>query len=178
LRPGEAAGLSWDAVDLDGGVLHIWRAVRRHRGRVELVDYVKTASSYRTIGLPGPAVDVLRAQRRAVAEMKLAAKMWATPDRDLVFPTVNGLPWDPSNVRHELTRICAGIDVKRITPHELRHSAASILSDQGVPLELIADLPGHKDTTMVSRVYRHRVRPLANAAVEVMGRLFADTGNR
>jgi integrase len=178
LRPGEAAGLCWDAVDLDRGVIHVWRAVRRHRGRVELVDYVKTASSYRTIGLPAPAVDVLRAQRRAVAELKLGAKVWAQAGHDLVFPTVSGLPWDPSNVREELTRICAEAGVERITPHELRHSAASILNDQGVPLELIADLLGHVDTTMVSRVYRHRVRPSADAAVEVMGRLFTDTGNR
>ena len=69
-------------------------------------------------------------------------------------------------------RICTDAGIERVRPHELRHSAASILSDQGVPLELIADLLGHVDVTMLARTYRHRLRPSADAAVDVMGRLF------
>jgi integrase len=178
LRPGEATGLLSDAVDVDGGVLHVWRAVRRRRGRVELVDYVKTAKSYRTIGLDAPAIEVLRAQRKLVAELKLASRVWATGDQDLIFPTANGLPWDPSNVRDELARICAGAGLWRVRPYELRHSCASILNDRGVPLERIADLLGHVDTTMVSRVYRHRVRPSADAAVGVFDGMFGATRER
>jgi integrase len=178
LRPGEALGLCADAVDLEHGHLHVWRAVRRRRGRVELNDYVKTAKSYRTVSLPGPAVEVLRAQRRAVAELKLASRVWAITDTELVFPTANGLPWDPSNVRDELARICADAGLWRVRPHELRHSTASILNDRGVPLELIADLLGHVDTTMVSRVYRHRVRPAADAAVAVFDDMFGNAGGR
>ena len=104
--------------------------------------------------------------------MKLAARVWAKVDADLVFPTAQGTPWDLSNARDELTRICAEAGIARITPHELRHSCASILNDRGVPLELIADLLGHVDTTMLARTYRHRLRPSADAAVEVMGALF------
>jgi integrase len=172
LRPGEALGLAWDAVDLDAGLLHVRRAVRLERGRAVLVNEVKTSGSWRTIGLPAPAVAVLRAQRRAVAELKLAARVWATSDAELVFPTAQGTPWDLSNVRDELTRACAEAGVPRVTPHELRHSCASILNDRGVALELIADLLGHTDTTMLARTYRHRLRPSADAAVEVMGALF------
>jgi len=172
LRPGEALGLCWDAVDLDARLLHVRRAVRRDRGRAELVDEVKTSGSWRTIALPAPAVDVLRDQRRAVAELRLAARVWAMVDHELVFPTAHGTVWDPANARDELTRICADAGIERIRPHELRHSCASLLNDQGVPLELIADLLGHVDTTMLSRVYRHRLRPSADAAVVVMGRMF------
>lgn len=172
LRPGEALGLCWDSVDLDAGLVNVRRAVRRERGRARLVDVLKTDGSYRTIGLPAPAVDVLRAQRRAVAELKLASRVWTVVDDELVFPTSQGTPWDLSNARDELTRICADAGVERVRPHELRHSAASILSDRGVPLELIADLLGHVDVTMLARVYRHRLRPSADAAVDVMGELF------
>jgi integrase len=140
-----------------------------------LVDEVKNTGSWRTIGLPAPAVEVLHGQRKTVAELKLAARTWAMVDADLVFPTAQGTPWDLSNARDELTRICVEAGVARITPHELRHSCASLLSDQGVPLELIADLLGHKDVTMLARTYRHRVRPSADAAVNVMNELFART---
>ena len=60
----------------------------------------------------------------------------------------------------------------RHRPHHARTScdtaARAILNDRGVPLELIADLLGHVDTTMLARTYRHRLRPSADAAVEVM----------
>lgn len=175
LRPGEALGLCWDSVDLDGGTLTVRRAVRLERGRARLFDELKSASSFRTIGLAAPTVDVLRAQRVAVAELKLAARTWTVDDPGLVFPTVNGTPWNPANVRRELYRICDEAGLPRVRPHELRHTAATVLSDQGVPLELIADLLGHVDVSMVSQTYRHRVRPSADAAVEVMGRLFGNS---
>jgi integrase len=178
VRPGEGLGLCWSAIDLEAGVMHVWRAVRRDRGRAELVDYVKTAKSYRTIALPAPAVEVLRDQRKVVAELRLAARVWAKDDRDLVFPTPTGAPWDPSNARDELTRVCADAGLWHVRPYELRHSAATILNDRGVALEHIADLLGHVDTTMVSRVYRHRVRPAADAAVAVFDDMFGNTGGR
>jgi integrase len=172
LRPGEALGLCWDSVDLDAATLTVRRAVRLERGKARLVDEVKTKASYRTIGLAAPAVEVLRAQRRAVAETKLAARMWTVDDPGLVFPTATGPPWNLANVRHELYRVCDTAGLPRVRPHELRHTAASVLSDRGVPLELIADLLGHVDVTMVSHTYRHRVRPSVDAAVDVMNSVF------
>ena len=172
LRPGEALGLCWDSVDFDAGALTVRRAVRLHGGKARLVDDLKNDASFRTIGLPGTAVEVLRAQRRSVAEIKLAANTWPVEDPELVFPTVNGTPWNLANVRHELEAICLAAGIDPIRPHELRHTAASVLSDQGVPLEHIADLLGHVDVTMVSRTYRHRLRPSVDAAVDVMDRVF------
>lgn len=179
LRPGEAGGLCWDAVDLDAGLLTVRRAVRREDGAARVVDELKTAASHRTIGLPVPAVEVLRAQRRVVAELKLAAPSWREgPGGGLVFPTVNGGPWNPSNVLRELGDICVRNDLPRLRPNELRHSAATVLSDRGVPLELIADLLGHTSTRMLDATYRHRVRPAADAAVQVMDDMFGAPGRR
>jgi integrase len=57
-------------------------------------------------------------------------------------------------------------------PHELRHSAASLLSASDVPIEQIADLLGHASIRMTSLVYRHRVATSISAAVLPMERLF------
>ena len=97
LRPGEAHGLCWDAVDLDRGEMTVRRSVRLERGAARLVDELKTNASYRTIALPAPAVEELRCQRRVVAEMKLAARVWVAVDPGLAFPTVTGGPWNPKN---------------------------------------------------------------------------------
>jgi len=172
LRPGEALGLCWDAVDLDSALLHVWRAVRLERGKARLVETLKTAPSYRTITLPEPALELLGDQRLAVAELKLAARTWTTDDPGLVFPTVNGTPWNPKNARNELKSACSAAGLPDVRPNELRHTAATILNARGVALELIADLLGHVDTTMLARVYRHRTRPSADAAAAPMTALF------
>lgn len=173
LRPGEALGLCWDAIDLDAGTLTVRRAVRLERGAARLVDELKTTASYRTIALPAPALEELRRQRRAVAEAKLAARTWITDDPGLAFPTATGGPWNPKNARDELVRICTDNDLPVVRPNELRHSCASVLSERGVPLELIADLLGHSTTRMLDQTYRHRPRRAIDAAVDVMGSLFS-----
>jgi integrase len=160
LRPGEALGLCWDAVDLERGEITVRRAVRLERGTAQLVEELKTSSSYRTIALPPPAIAELRRQRHAMAGPAL------------VFPTANGGPWNPANVRRELARICSDNGLEVVLPNELRHSCASVLSERGVPLELIADLLGHRSTRMLDQTYRHRPRRAVDAAVDVMGELF------
>ena len=45
--------------------------------------------------------------------------------------------------------------IPSLTPHELRHTRATLWSAQGVPQHLIADLLGHRDTRMLERVYNH-----------------------
>ena len=61
----------------------------------------------------------------------------------------------------------------RLVPRtELRHTAVSILSAEGVPLEHIADVMGHDGTRMTSQVYRHVVTPSIGAAAGPMGEIF------
>jgi integrase len=162
LRPGEALGLCWDAVDLQAATITVRRAVRIDGARPTLVDELKTAASFRTIGLGERAVEVLRAQLVAQRVKRVAAPAWA--DDRLVFASERGTVLDPANVRRVLRTVCRRAGLPEINPNELRHSAASLMSDRGVPLEQIADALGHSGTQMLDLVYRHRVRPSADAA--------------
>jgi integrase len=162
LRPGEATGLCWDAVDLDGSTIAVRRAVRIDHARPVLTEVLKTTASYRTIGLGQRAVEVLRDQRAAQRVERFAAPSWA--DDRLVFASERGTVLDPANVRRVLRMICRGAELPEINPNELRHSAASLMNDAGTPLELIADVLGHSSTAMLDRHYRHRLRPSADAA--------------
>lgn len=168
LRPGEAAALCWADVDLDRARLTVRQGVRRDRGRPMLVEQLKTTASYRTVGLPAIAVEVLRAQRLAVVEARLAGGGWPGAP-DLVFPSPTGRVADPANVRRDLAGICRRLDLPVLRSNELRHTAATVLSDTGVPLEQIADLLGHTSTRMLDATYRHRVRPSIDVAVDVLG---------
>jgi integrase len=170
LRPGEAFGLHWS--DVGDGYVNVTRAVRRDGGRLEVVDELKTASARRTIALPPELVAWIERHRRAQLEERLAARSWA--DERLLFATRAGGPVDPARSRSELRRACEAAGVTAIAPNELRHSCASLLSDSGIPNELIADLLGHTTTRMVDETYRHRLRPIIDVVtLDTSGKHFS-----
>jgi integrase len=162
LRPGEAAGLLWESVDLTKGRIRVEHARRTENEQPVLVDRLKTARSYRTLDLPAVAFEALRSHRiRQLAERE-AAKEWR--DDRLVFTATNGAILRAENVRRDLKAITRAAGIGDWSPNELRHTAASILSDDGTRLEQIADLLGHVDTSMLERVYRHNIADSINAA--------------
>ena len=162
LRPGEAAALHWDDVNLDRGIVHVRRGVRLARGRPEVVPILKTVGSARDIEMPTELIAWLGDHRRDQVAERLAAKSWQ--DDRLVFASPIGRVLSPPNMRRHLADICERANVPVILPNELRHSCASLLSDEGVPNELIADLLGHTSTRMVEATYPHRLRPVVDVA--------------
>jgi integrase len=73
--------------------------------------------------------------------------------------TRNGNPLAAGNVRRAFrsTTKTAGVG-EDWTPRELRHTFVSIMSDNDVPIETIADLAGHRTTIVTQTVYRHQLR--------------------
>jgi integrase len=115
-----------------------------------------------------PVLGLLRDHQNAQKKAHLAAKAWE--DNDLVFPNEIGRPIDPSNLRRDLAELCRDADVEPISPNELRHSAASLLVNAGVPLEEVADFLGHANVRMLAQTYRHRVKRVVDLT-EAQGRM-------
>lgn len=140
LRPGELLGLTWSCVDFTSDRLTVAQALRREPGRLCLVD-PKTRKSRRTLDLPVPVVDALSAHAaRQVAERVEAGELW--DDHDLVFPSERGTLMDPRNFRRAFDKVTARAGLDDLHPHLLRHTAVSLLSAAGVPLEQVADVAG------------------------------------
>ncbi len=113
---------------------------------------------------------------RAQARQRLqVGNAWQ--DNDLVFATSVGTPLDAANVRRSFRRItkAAGL-AENWTPRELRHSFVSIMNDNGVTIEQIADLVGlliaakrqacgkHGNLFGVSPTYRNYCQPATGTA--------------
>lgn len=165
LRPGEAAALAWADIDFTNRIVHVRRGRKRNKGTIS-IGSTKTPGSVRSLDAPAKVIDLIREHRIAQKRERLAiAAIWCN-DEDLVFTNPVGSPTDPPKVRAEFNRVivAAGIG-DNWTPNMLRHSAASIMSDAGVPLERIADQLGHKDTRMLAAHYRQRIRPTVDAAL-------------
>ncbi|MGH3156472.1 MAG: tyrosine-type recombinase/integrase [Streptosporangiaceae bacterium] len=57
-------------------------------------------------------------------------------------------------------------------PRETRHTFISIMSDNDVPIETIADLVGHKTTICTQKVYRHQLKPVITTGATTMNTIF------
>ncbi|MGP3919980.1 tyrosine-type recombinase/integrase [Nonomuraea sp. 10N515B] len=185
IRTEEARALRWDHVIAWIPSLKAWHPVteagfkhKRFAIYVWRADRVggdtKTRKSRRTLELPKLAAEALRQHHRRHAAHKLkAGEAWQ--DHNLVFCTSVGTPLDAANVRRAFRHITknAGIGTDW-TPRELRHSFVSIMSDQGVPIETIADLVGHAGTSVTEAVYRHQLKPVITKGAHTMNTIFGD----
>jgi integrase len=174
LRRGEALGLRWADVDLDNGVIRVQYGLHRVAGQLQLGP-VKTDGSARVIPIPAPLLRVLRAHRRAQAEEREAAGQ-AWRDGDFVFTTGLGTPYEPRNINRHFDKLCALSGARRIRFHDLRHSCASLLWSQGVPLEQIQDILGHEDPRTTKTIYVDVAEELQRGAVDRLGFLFEGSG--
>jgi integrase len=157
--------LQWNEVDLDAGAVAVYRAAR-------VTGDAKTRQSRRVLGLPQPTVQALREHHKLQAADRLkAGSLWQ--DHGLVFASSIGTPLDRRNVLREFRKIteAAGLGTDWV-PRELRHTFVSLHSSDGMPLEDIADLVGHKGTLTTETVYRKLIVPELRRGAEVMDRLF------
>jgi integrase len=173
-RTEELRPLTWSHVDLDSDppFIMVWRSVRAGGD-------TKTKKSRRTLKLPQRCVDVLRSHKACQDQLRQAAGTnWH--DNDLVFPSQVGTPADASHVRRSFRRVveAAGLDSRKWTPRELRHSFVSLLSDAGVPIEQISRLVGHTGTTTTETIYRKQIRPVITDGADIMDRIFPRVGDQ
>lgn len=118
-------------------------------------------------------MEVLRehAERQETARRR-AGGLWQ--DNGLVFTTALGTRLDAADVRRSLRTICrkAGLS-EEWTPRELRHTFVSLLSDNGMAIEEISRLMGHRSSTVTETIYRHQIRPVITTGAEAMDKIFA-----
>jgi integrase len=122
LRKGEALGLRWERVDLDGGTLRVAATLSRIGDRL-LITEPKTDRSRRTVPLSPAVVAMLRKHRITQKEDRLrAGNQWR--DSGLVITTEFGGPVDPRNLLRVMEVAAKAADIDGVGVHTLRHSAA------------------------------------------------------
>ena len=172
LRPGELLALGWADVSTEEPLPTV--AIRASLASDATGTYrtkPKTNSSARSIVLSSRAAAALRGHRAAQAQTRLrAGNAWT--DNGLVFPNEVGGFWDPHNFRRSFRKLTSATGLGPLPPYTMRHTMVTLLSEEQVPAERIADLAGHRDTRMVERVYRHRTGAAVAAGAEEMDRLF------
>jgi integrase len=171
LRRGEALGLRWSDVDLDGdGVLRVRQTLQRVDGRLVFAP-PKTRRSRRTIPLPAATAKVLREHRqRQDRERAAAGQLWQ--DLGLVFTTTVGTPIEPNDFSKAFGRLCRTAGLRPIRLHDLRHTCASTLLAQGVPPRVVMEVLGHSSLDVTMNIYGHVMLDAQREALSGMDTLF------
>jgi integrase len=175
-REGELLGLQWADLDFEKETVTILRSLQRikRRGektsRLELLP-TKTEDSQRSINLPRIVIDKLRIhQARQDDERRFAGSEWRA--NGMVFTTGKGTPLEPRNMLREYYRLRDRAELPKIRFHDLRHSAATILKEAGVPDEVIQKLLGHASVRTTQEVYMHLTAGGEKRAAAKMDEIF------
>ncbi|MBB4930075.1 integrase [Lipingzhangella halophila] len=144
LRWGEAAGLRVGRVDLDTRRIRVSVALSEVNG--EILEQLPKTGERRTIPIPASLV----------AELK---PLVDGRDSDAyVFTTQQGTPLRLRNWRNRefnTARANAGLEGTGLTPHKLRHTAASLAIAAGADVKVVQQMLGHATATMTLDTYGH-----------------------
>lgn len=170
MRQGELLALRWQDVDFKAGAVTVNQAVEWVKGK-PIIAEPKTRTSRRTVPLASVALEALKRHRARQAEERLAAgPEWK--DQGLVFTTRTGRIIDKNNLaKRAFPRLLAKAGVKPIRFHDLRHSAATFLLAQGLPVKTVQQVLGHATATMTLDRYGHVLPNAERAAASAMDAL-------
>ena len=167
MRLGELLGLKWEDIDFDRRTLQVKRQLARTGGGVIEFSAPKSKRGIRKIILGKQAVEVLKDQEKRVAEMRQKAESdWR--DFDMVFPTRVGTPTMHSNLRRGFRALLAESGLPKIRFHDLRHTAASLMLNNGIPVLIVSRRLGHSKPSITLDVYGHLIQHKQEEAADLM----------
>lgn len=165
LRKGEIMGLKFSDFDLESQIMRINRqlvndasiadnpeAIKVSVDKYELVEKPPKKDSYRALKIPEVIVKEVQKRKRRQEECKELYKDFV--DYDYVsFQEKTGLPHIPNSFNGFLYKICPKLGISNISVHGLRHTFATILIEQGVPIIKISALLGHSNPHTTFEIY-------------------------
>ncbi len=168
LRKGELLGLRWEDLDLTGGTASIRRTLQRTNSAGLTALPTKTHSSERRIALPTECLHSLKQHRDRQAQGgKAAGNVWKASG--YVFTRPDGSPIEGATLTRHFNALLRRAALRRIRFHDLRHSAATLLLEQGVELVVIKELLGHAHIGVTATVYAHVRLRLQRDAIDLLG---------
>lgn len=165
MREGEILALHWaDGVNFADETIRVDYTLQLYKGKILGRDVTKTEDSKRTLPMTPRVRTALLKQRERLMAKGLAASPW-------VVPTVRGGPVNPSNFIRTYHKAANAAGLPYIRPHDMRHSHATILLQNGVDIKTVSERLGHSTTTTTLNTYVHSDQEQQKKASELFGRI-------
>ena len=172
LRRSEALGVRWSRIDWEKRTVLLDTKIVEYRDngkkKVEPVEEMKNKSSRRTLPLPDPVVEMLQVQKdHREVYRKMFQGSYNAQYLDYVCVNQLGELLRPSYVTDHFRELLEKYGLRHIRFHDLRHTFASLLINQDVPLINVSNFLGHSDLSTTANIYAHldKASKQASAAV-------------
>ncbi len=159
-RRGEVLGLKWDAIDFERGTISVIRTVTTITvdGKHTEIEQqsAKTKSSLRTLPLIGSFREYFMQVKEAQELNKqICGNCYNHQYDGFVFVDEMGERMRANYLTSAFPKFLESHGLRRMRFHDLRHSCASLLLANGVPLKHIQEWLGHSDFTTTANIYAH-----------------------
>ena len=159
-RRGEVLGLKWDAIDFERGTISVIRTVTTITldGKQTEIEQqsAKTKSSLRTLPLIGSFREYfLQVKEAQELNKQICGNCYNHEYDGFVFVDELGERMRANYLTSAFPKFLESHGLRRMRFHDLRHSCASLLLANGVPLKHIQEWLGHSDFTTTANIYAH-----------------------
>ncbi|ELB3236528.1 site-specific integrase [Listeria monocytogenes] len=164
LRRGEVIGLTTKDMNYNKNTINVYRAVIKSASEGIKLDETKNKRK-RIVPAPAGLMEEIKelAKEKQKNKDKLGLLWKGTKDLDgktviLIFSHDDGTPFTPASVTRMFNRFLEkeeNNDLTKISFHDLRHSAASFLLEQGINVKVIQNILGHSDIKVTLNTYAH-----------------------
>jgi integrase len=150
-RRGEALAIAWPDIDLVNGSARISKSLEQTRAGLR----IKSTKTKRTrlISLSGTAVTMVQCHRAAQEKNRRLFGPDYRKDLDLVFCDPQGAYLKPDSITAKISLLAKKAGLPHVSIHTLRHSHASELLSDGVPLPAVSKRLGHADVYTTAKIY-------------------------
>ena len=152
LRRGELCGLQWGDIDFEESQMTICRDVitNKETGNKPLVKQTKSANSDRSLPIPSTLLMLFRKWRKEQADQYGILMPSA-----FVFNNLQNAyqPIRPDSVTRWLYRFNKKHGLRQVSPHDLRHTAGTLLLSSGASVKEVQNILGHYDASVTLRYY-------------------------
>lgn len=158
LRRSEIIGLRWQSIDFESNLIIVDHTVIQcmSDGTTVIVekDRTKNKSSCRSMPLvPQYRELLLRMKERQDNCRKICGNCYT--ESDYIFVNDMGVPYKPNYVTQHFKLVLQKHNLREIRFHDLRHTCASLLLKNGVPMKDIQEWLGHSDYNTTANIYAH-----------------------
>jgi integrase len=170
-RRGELLALEWADINFDAGLMMVSKSLEQTKAGLR----IKSTKSEepREIGLSDDAMEVLR-DHRVEQDRDRALYGAEYEDRNLVFCQPNGAYYSPDRMGARVSELLRKAGLHGVSLHSLRHSHASVLISQGVPIPVVSERLGHANQNITLSLYSHALPKDKRAAANLWSGALAE----
>lgn len=160
LRRSEIVGLKWKSIDFEKEEFSIKSTVTQvtidNKTQIIEKDYAKNKSSLRSLPLVKPFADLLLKLKEIQEEYKrVCGNCYCYDYEEYIYVDALGNRIKPNYISNHFSLMLKHNGLRHITFHQLRHSCASLLYANNVPMADIQAWLGHSNISTTASIYTH-----------------------